>query len=123
MRTVPTRPFELEILRGRDLCWACKTVLSSSQNSLRMRSSNMSVTVRIMCHTKDLVNGVNLIQVTNCSFQYIDLLTLTRQKQDNYSDVRFMIKFDQCSVIDGLSRSLTEGLDDLMISPTNSSSI
>ena len=31
-------------------------------------SNDMSVTVQIMSHKKNLVDGVDLIQVTNCSF-------------------------------------------------------
>ena len=65
----PPPPFKLEKLRGCDLCWACKTVLSSSLNILRVRSSDDTpVTVHIVSHTKNLVDGVDLVRVTNCSF-------------------------------------------------------
>ena len=53
MQMVPTPPFELEKLLGRGLCWACKNVLSSFRNILRIRSADdMSVTVCIMSRTK-----------------------------------------------------------------------
>ena len=62
-------PFELEKFQGRDLSCVHRAVLSSSWISLRIRSFNdMLVTVSIVSRAKNLVDGVGLVWVTNCSF-------------------------------------------------------
>ena len=78
-------PFELEKLWGRHLCWSCKTVLSSLRNSLRIRSFNdMSVTVSIVFRTQNLVDGVDLVRVTKCTFYYKDLLIICCPRKKHF---------------------------------------
>ena len=62
-------PFELEKFRGRELRCARGVVPTPLRISLRIGSFNdMSVTVWIVSRTKNLVDGVDLVRVTNCSF-------------------------------------------------------